>query len=448
MDQTKRTHRSAAAAVAAVAATAVVVTTVGLLGTASATGAEVTSGGAGAARAATPRPSPVAFDAEELRYLDDALGAGSTIALIRAAGLGPQVSGLTRDLYAGTAEAAVDTASRAGRDLWATARTAAQAPGSSHEDRGLYWARLAGRIAIKRYLHAEGAAPATVEQALASFEHGSRGITGEGFDDADGARHVFVSGFDPFALDNGTLDVSNPSGAAALALDGRSVDTPDGPVHVRAVVLPVTWAGFDAGIVEQAFGPVLRSGGTRVDAIVTISQGAFTFDVERWAGGHRGGLSDNRRETSTGDIPESPAHLPWPQAAGHQQFIETTLPVERMLAAGQGEHRVRYNETYCAAPTPARDPKDEICGEGEPPVSTFAVIGSGGDFLSNESMYRANRLRLVLGRSDVAGGHLHVPIPGLTPEGQLVDFEASRRAIVAQTERLVAAAAPVAAPAR
>ena len=35
-------------------------------------------------------------------------------------------------------------------------------------------------------------------------------------------------------------------------------------------------------------------------------------------------------------------------------------------------------------------------------------MSGGGNYLSNESMYRSNRLRIALGATDVPGGHLHV----------------------------------------
>ncbi len=62
-------------------------------------------------------------------------------------------------------------------------------------------------------------------------------------------------------------------------------------------------------------------------------------------------------------------------------------------------------------------------------------------------MFRANRVRLGLGLTSVAGGHLHTPVLG-QPTG-LTDpaFEARRQAIAAEVVELATAAAGGAAPA-
>lgn len=67
--------------------------------------------------------------------------------------------------------------------------------------------------------------------------------------------------------------------------------------------------------------------------------------------------------------------------------------------------------------------------------------------MSNESMFRANRVRLGLGLTSVAGGHLHTPVLG-QPTG-LTDpaFESRRQAIAAEVIDLTTAAAGGAAPA-
>jgi hypothetical protein len=89
------------------------------------------------------------------------------------------------------------------------------------------------------------------------------------------------------------------------------------------------------------------------------------------------------------------------------------------------------------------DPLALTAGPDPSPDST-AAAGTGGDYLSNESMYRSNRLRQGLHAWDVPGGHLH--ISALTyPEdpGVVTDdaFEADRKAVVDQTVALVRAAA-------
>src|SRR5918998_1017780 len=78
-----------------------------------------------------------------------------------------------------------------------------------------------------------------------------------------------------------------------------------------------------------------------------------------------------------------------------------------------------------------------------PSEGSRAASGPGGNYLSNESMYRSNRLRIGMQAEDVPGGHLHISAL-VYPEDPAVltgpEFEADRRAVVDQTIALVAAA--------
>jgi hypothetical protein len=84
------------------------------------------------------------------------------------------------------------------------------------------------------------------------------------------------------------------------------------------------------------------------------------------------------------------------------------------------------------------------CRDGTPPVpGSTGAVGDGGDFLSNESMFRANRVRIGLGATAVHGGHLHVPpVDPPAEPAALTDptFEAAVRRVVNQTVNLVGAA--------
>ena len=83
--------------------------------------------------------------------------------------------------------------------------------------------------------------------------------------------------------------------------------------------------------------------------------------------------------------------------------------------------------------------------ERGPTPGSKARAGSGGDYLSNESQYRSNRVRLGLGAVDIPGGHLHVAALEFYPEDRLAyidpSFQRHRKAIVDQTVNLVKAAA-------
>src|SRR6185312_10016820 len=108
-----------------------------------------------------------------------------------------------------------------------------------------------------------------------------------------------------------------------------------------------------------------------------------------------------------------------------------------------GAYPVLFNQSFCFWPTTDTTPTPTCQATGDPRPTDVAAAGSGGDYLSNESFYRANRLRLGLRATRVKGGHLHVPVLGLPSNAtDLTDpaFESRRRDIVAQTGELVAAA--------
>ncbi|MDR7275683.1 hypothetical protein [Catenuloplanes atrovinosus] len=385
--------------------------------------------------------SALPLTAEEQRLARGADPVGPR--LVRAGGFAELVAEFRATLCATESMPAAGTAvTRAGQRLWQAAvdRAQGRAPGTGTldelDDRPLYWARLQLSSAVRQWDPGFGV---NRPQLLTALQHASRGVGATGPAPA-GVPRALISGFDPFGFD-GDLRLSNPSGAAALRLDGQIVDTADGPVAVEAVVFPVTWAGFDDGIVEAAFGPALSAPDRRPDVLMTISQGAG-FTIERWAAGWRGGQPDNNGAGAEGPVP---AAAGWP--ASTATLIETTLPVSRMLAAGTGPREVYYSRFYCywpAGTAPGSGPTD-CRDDGAPPLpGETGEMGSGGNFLSNESMFRANRLRIGLGATGVLGGHLHIP-PGSGPADPdaLSDpaSDADRRAIVAQTTALLAAAA-------
>lgn len=310
------------------------------------------------------------------------------------------------------------------------------------DDRPLYWARLLLSAAVRSWQPPLPLSGADRADLLRTLDHATRGLaespeslSGNG---SDPDRWIMVSGMDPFRLDDGNLNRSNPSAAAALRLHGHTVATPNGPVRVRAVVLPVSWTEFDGGIVEAAYGPAL-SGPHPVRMAITISQGyPGRFTVERWAANWRGGGVDNARVHRSGPVPAT-ADCPGVDAAFHQ----TTLPHQAMSSAPTGEFPVEYHEVYGVWPDPAGPGDGDRAdhADGEPGPDASAASGSGGDYLSNESMYRVLRLRAGLGLDGLPAGHLHTPVL-LNPPGEVTtaEFAAARRAIVEQTVRIVEAA--------
>ncbi|OIJ24611.1 hypothetical protein UG56_022130 [Nocardioides luteus] len=340
-----------------------------------------------------------------------------------------------RDSRAATAAARL-----AGQALWQRAVDRVQGRGDAggdlprSDDRPLYWARLAGELEIARV--APGF-PTWSEDArakvLAAFDRSSRGIESTAFagGEAGRSRQVLASGFDPFTLDR-NIRQSNPSGATALAMDGRVVQTAKGPVEIQTVVFPVLWEPFAQGIVERAFLPHLVPGRRDVDTAITISQGrAGRFDLEVWNGAHRGTFPDNDRVSvnETIPIPEDVPH-----ADPQPQWTRTTLPVEAMKAAVPGTFPVNINRVVTEIPAGSTSP---VTREDPTPGST-AVAGGGGDYLSNESAYRTTALRDAL-EAGTKQGHIHVPVLDGDATGE--PLPGMRADIVAQAVALVAAAA-------
>ncbi|WP_018352763.1 hypothetical protein [Longispora albida] len=321
-----------------------------------------------------------------------------------------------------------------GTALWQSAVSRAQgsrtgdlAPG---DDRPLYWTRLRLSLQIRQWTPVFTADKTSVTRA---WEDASRGLLGNTFSSGTGVKKIFVSGFDPFGLD-GDQRTANPSGAAALALNGRRITLASGaPAEIRSVVLPVRYADFDAGIVERAFGPRLAT----ADAITTISQGyPGLFTIEGWAGRARSAdpYPDNDRALS-GGTQSHPVDAPGLGAG--PEFIATTLPAPSMIAAGTGSFPAELNPEVIEIPAGQTAPVYRPDG---PTPGSRAVAGGGGGYLSNEVAYRTNRLRLERGLPAMPGGHLHTPVLyGLPAGGALTSpqFEANEAAITGQITRLL-----------
>ncbi|WP_410654870.1 hypothetical protein [Amycolatopsis sp. lyj-112] len=406
----------------------------------------------GVAQAESPRDC---FDGSavitvEERRLTATLPAGGPAVgpeLVRLAGFDKLVSDFTTRLCSTkTASRAEKLAEITGAGLWRTAVDRAQGRrpdlGSidAADDRPLYWARLQMSKALRQWTPRFPLSATARANLLKTFDFGARGLDDSRFPLGPSLRRVLVSGFDPFTLNGAGVRIANPSGAAALHLDGKVVQTPAGPALVQAVSFPVVWSYFDTGIVEAAYGKALADRFRRPELIMTISQGRpGRFDIERWAGAWRGGFPDNLDESVAGGVPPARG---WPQP--DVQFIETTLPYEKMLAAPAGEYQVLYNQAFCVWPDSTKPGTGTaVCRTDAPKPGEIAASGGGGNYLSNESMYRSNRLRTGLGLAGVAGGHLHTPVLGTPADpAALTDagFEARRAAISSQIVSLLTAA--------
>ncbi|MDX6361305.1 MAG: hypothetical protein QOC85_308, partial [Streptomyces sp.] len=232
---------------------------------------------------------------------------------------------------------------------------------------------------------------------LTALETNSRGQNAIEYPHDKSVKRILVTGFDPFTLDR-DVRISNPSGATALALDGTTIRTADGPARVETAVFPVRWQDFAEGTVERTLRPQLG----RVDLFTTVSQGRVgRFDVERTNGAWRGGFPDNENLSRTETVPVA-------DPASQPQWTSTTLPYQAIVAAQTGRFPV-YDHTSVTE-IPAGGTTAVVRPDGPTPGST-ARAGGGGDYLSNEIAYRATLLRDRLGlQSSLPGGHVHTPV--------------------------------------
>ncbi|NXY98433.1 pyroglutamyl peptidase [Streptomyces sp. BR123] len=391
--------------------------------------------------AACRPPSAAAPDPEQARLADP-----RTAALVGRGGLGD----FTRRFPAALCSTRNPAEAARLLDSWGTAlwqaavqRAQGRRPGGdlpAGDDRPLYWARLAMTSELARWQPSF-----TVDRAAlrTRFEDASRGLKDNAFRPAPGVRRVFVSGFDPFGLD-AEIRRANPSGSAVLRLNGRRITLADGTAaEVRAVVLPVRYADFDAGIVERAFAPRLAGGPASADIITTVSQGyPGIFTLEAWAGRSRSAdpYPDNARALS-GGTREHPVTAPGLGAG--PEFIRTTLPADAVTAAVQTPFPVRLNNAVTEIPAGGTAPVDRTDG---PTTGSRAVAGGGGGYLSNEVAYRSNRLRGELAPHR-PGGHLHTPVlTGLPADPQALtgpEFEQNEDAIAAEVRAVLEHAATV-----
>jgi len=402
--------------------------------------------------------------------------------IIERAGFTPLVRQFAVDLKrTRTARATDRLVRRSGERLWRAAVRRVQGPADTRpgalpvdDDRPLYWTRLSLARTLRQW---QPSFPATAADQAAwqkQLEYSSRGLTTSRFTDFSGnradtrpgissgissdtrpgissgtrsdlrtgsrssTRRLFVSGFDPFGLDT-QLRTGNPSGASALHLDGRTLTVDGLRVQVQAVVLPVRYPDFDAGIVEDAFGPHLRPGPQHADLVSTTSQGRVgRFDLEVFNGRRRSTTyPDNLNGQGGGTLNQPVIH---PGVGPGAEFIRSTLPMAPMQAAGVNQRfPVIVHSSVVEIPSSATEPVTRPDG---PTEGSIAVEGGGGGYLSNESAYRVTRL-LTTSPNPPPGGHVHLPVMSFGPDNstEITDpvFE-QNRAIVNETQNLLLAA--------
>ncbi|MFD6160525.1 hypothetical protein ACFWF7_31905 [Nocardia sp. NPDC060256] len=318
---------------------------------------------------------------------------------------------------------------------------------SASDDRPLYWARLAEVAAVQQWQPSFGLSVQQRADIVAAIDRTGRGQDAVSYSTPRSTtRHVLITGFDPYKLDS-EIRGGNPSGATALALNGKVVQTARGRVEFATAMFPVRWRDFGNGVVEQTLRPFLTDGAGQVDLFATLSVGSpGEFDLEQNNGAWRGGKADNESVCYLGSVPNTAATGPAPQ------WTRSTLPLTEMAAVpGPFPVKVRTSVdtallpffpalpviTDCRVPTIPGVPMPD-----GPPADSTAWAGGGGSYLSNESAYRATLLRDVAG-AGLPGGHIHTPVLEGLPEAGLTgpEFDNNRDAIITQLTALLLTAA-------
>jgi pyrrolidone-carboxylate peptidase len=284
----------------------------------------------------------------------------------------------------------------AAQELWKSAGQDARQSEDAQigeDDRPLYW----GRLAMRRVVRERISDAEELAQLLTEIERGSRGFNDVGRQLSGG---ILVTGFDPFRLDQ-DLSQSNPSGLAALLLDGKSFVV-DGTIRpIEAAVMPVRFTDFDAGMVERFLEPYLVA--NEVSLLVTVSMGRDQFDLERFPGRRRSASSGDNRNLVTGADATDPL-VPMLRGIPLEgpEFVEFSLPAAQMQQA-TGAWQINDNRTITTLEGGTFDAQSlaELADQ-------TAVRGSGGGYLSNEISYRSVLLADRLG-SVVRVGHIHTP---------------------------------------
>lgn len=298
--------------------------------------------------------------------------------------------------------AVTEMAAHQGHRLWQQAVRDVQSGHS--DDRSLYWSRLSMRNVLKQEKAGFNVADWQRDILVKAVEKSSRGFSDITFS-PDTQINILVTGFDPFFLDR-NIGQSNPSGLAALALDGYRFDVNGKKAQIETVMIPVRYADFDNGIIESLLTPFYRD--NSVDMVFTISMGRENFDIERFPGRNRSAEAPDNLNVLTGASqrnPKAPLFNNGTSTDGKlngPEFVQFSLPIEAM-AAVKGHWSVNDNN------------KISTLSRGQFKASSLAelqneisVEGSGGGYLSNEISYRSILLRDQF-NLNLPVGHIHTP---------------------------------------
>jgi pyrrolidone-carboxylate peptidase len=269
---------------------------------------------------------------------------------------------------------------------------------NNYDDRELYWARLLSSKVIRTTSPKFSITQAQLNTLLTLLEEGSRGRTDLTFSSGS-TKKILLTGFDPFLLDR-NINQSNPSGVAALLLDGQVINYNGISAEINTVMVPVRYEDFDQGIIESLLAPYYAL--NNVDMVVTVSMGRTQFDLEHFPGKRRSVTAPDNANIVYGGTQTSPVI---PKLNGRplpgNEFVKFSLPVNYMQNA-KGPYKVIDNREVTTLEKTYKAPS---YGELK---NSIAVNGGGGGYLSNEISYRSIRLRDAL-NSSIPTGHIHTP---------------------------------------
>ncbi len=291
------------------------------------------------------------------------------------------------------------------------------------DDRPLYWARLKMSKVIKQSRLNFSLNSKQYQSLFANLERASRGHNDVNFS-VQVTKKILITGFDPFFLDR-NIGQSNPSGLAALMLDGKTIKVEGESIQIESAIFPVRFEDFDQGEVEHFLKPYFSD--NSVDMIVTISMGREDFDLERFPALRRSAKAPGNLNVFTGADKANPlTPLIGSKPLKGPEFVEFSLPVDAMVTI-QTPYKVNDRRTVT---TTEKQFEPQSLTELEGKTS---VEGSGGGYLSNEISYRSINLRNKY-KSNIPVGHLHTPrIKGYEPELE--------KKIVQQIEKILIAGA-------
>jgi len=311
-----------------------------------------------------------------------------------------------------------------GEQVWQYSKEQAK-NGLIVDDRPLYWTRLAIISFVKS--SANKYSQTELIALVEAFENTSRGRNDLTYKQATDKR-ILLTGFDPFLLDR-NIKQSNPSGLAALLLDGVVIEYMQNgkkiTAEINTAMIPVRYADFDQGEVESLLAPFYAL--NSVDLIATISMGRSDFDLEHFPGLRRSATAPDNVNVYTGANKNNPLVPSLLKASlKGDEFVLFSLPYQAMMKA-KGPYKINDNRGVTILE--AGVAKDITANSLAELTDKIAVQGGGGGYLSNEISYRSIALRNKLG-STIPTGHIHTP--------RISGFDAStNQVIISQIEAML-----------